>query len=79
MTLAVLPGQTHQHWRTAKVSDILSNVSADVVLAELTNQIGALSRENAILKAMTQKLRQQLTVLEHEMAALRSVGGPDKA
>jgi len=61
------------------VSDILSNVSADIVLAELTNQIGALSRENAILKAMTQKLRQQLTVLEREMAALRSATEADKA
>jgi len=61
------------------MSDILSNVSADVVLVELTNQIASLSRENAILKAMTQKLRQQLAVLENEIAALRSAGDPDKA
>jgi|GEM_PF-6557690 len=53
------------------MSDILSNVSADVVISEMTAQIGNLSRENAILKAMTQKLRQQLTILEQEMAALR--------
>jgi cell division protein FtsB len=54
------------------VSDILSNVSADVVLAELTNQIASLSRENAILKAMTQKLRQQLVIQEQELNALRA-------
>lgn len=54
------------------MSDILSNVSADVVLAELTNQIASLSRENAILKAMTQKLRQQLAIQEQELNALRS-------
>lgn len=53
------------------MSDILSNVSADVVLAELTNQIASLSRENAILKAMTQKLRQQLVIQEQELNALR--------
>jgi regulator of replication initiation timing len=53
------------------VSDILSNVSADVVLAELTNQIATLSRENAILKAMTQKLRQQLAIQDQELQALR--------
>lgn len=61
------------------MSDILSNVSADVVISEMTAQIGNLSRENAILKAMTQKLRQQLTILEQEMAALRSAGDPNKA
>lgn len=54
------------------MSDILSNVSADVVLAELTNQIASLSRENAILKAMTQKLRQQLVIQEQELNALRA-------
>ncbi|MFZ9715962.1 MAG: hypothetical protein ACO3CH_00705 [Ilumatobacteraceae bacterium] len=53
------------------MSDILSNVSADVVLAELTNQIATLSRENAILKAMTQKLRQQLAIQDQELQALR--------
>lgn len=54
------------------MSDILSNVPADVVLAELTNQIASLSRENAILKAMTQKLRQQLVIQEQELNALRA-------
>ena len=53
------------------MSDILSNVSADVVLAELTNQIASLSRENAILKAMTQKLRQQLALQAEELDKLR--------
>jgi len=60
------------------VSD-LSNVSADIVLVELTNQIANLSKENAILKAMVHKLRQQLTALEREMAALRSATEADKA
>lgn len=53
------------------MSDILSNVPADVVLSELTNQIATLSRENAILKAMTQKLRQQLAIQDQELQALR--------
>lgn len=72
MTSEERPGKSQRQRRKPKVSDILSNVSADVVLAELTNQIASLSRENAILKAMTQKLRQQLVIQEQELNALRA-------
>lgn len=71
MTSAAVPVVNHPTRRKKQVSDILSNVSADVVLAELTNQIATLSRENAILKAMTQKLRQQLAIQDQELQALR--------
>lgn len=71
MTSAAVPVVNHPNRRKKQVSDILSNVSADVVLAELTNQIATLSRENAILKAMTQKLRQQLAIQDQELQALR--------
>lgn len=48
----------------------LSNVSADIVLVELTNQIANLSRENAILKAMVQKLRQQIAIQLEQINSL---------
>lgn len=58
-----------QSRRNPKVSD-LSNVSADIVLVELTNQIANLSKENAILKAMVHKLRQQIAVQLEQINSL---------
>lgn len=48
----------------------LSNVSADIVLVELTNQIATMSKENAILKAMIYKLRQQIAVQLEQINSL---------
>lgn len=49
----------------------LSNVSADIVIVELSNQIASLSKESAILKAVVHKLRQQLFIQEQELASLK--------
>jgi cell division protein FtsB len=74
MISAERPESTAQPRRRPKVSD-LSNVSADIVLVELTNQIANLSKENAILKAMVHKLRQQITV---QLEQINSLSVSDK-